>query len=327
MSSERAFVVSSEFDGHRLDRFLAHHMARLTRSRISRILRANDGAVRLEPPRPVRPSTTLRLGDRVFLRRPDDSADDDPQAAVELRVLYRDAWCIVVDKPAGMLVQPAARVFAASLTHLLTRLAGPGEHLEPVHRLDRETSGALMASRVKEAVPTLRGLFAAHDALDKLYVALVEDPEGRWPLGGSVSLTESLGLDPDAGVRVRMGRGPLPARTDVTVLERRGTHALLACRLFTGRQHQIRVHLALAGTPIVGDKLYQMGDAFFAAICDSPDDPALLALLPAPRMALHAAALAWTCPFSRAARRVDVPLPDDFPFEGPRTPWLGIAAE
>lgn len=321
MASERVFVVPPDADGLRLDRFLAARMARLTRSRIARILRADDGTVRLEPPRPVRPATSLRVGDRVILRRPDES--DGTEAP--LIILHRDPFAVVVDKPAGVLVQPTARVFAASLTHRLAAMAEPGEHLEPVHRLDRETSGALMASRVREAVPALRGMFAAGGAVEKLYVALAHDPHGRWQVGHPVRLTHPLGLDPDALVRVRMGRGAQPSRTDVTVLQRLDEHALLACRLLTGRQHQIRVHLALEGTPIVGDKLYQMGDAFFMAICERPDDPELLEQLPAPRMALHAARIGWRCPFTQEHHQVDAPLPDDFPRVGAdRMPWTSL---
>ncbi len=310
--------VPLEYHRWRLDLFLAAKVHRLSRSRAAAICRQGKN-VRLDPPRRIKPGTILYAGDRVTLLRPDESTGE----AMPIEIAYADPWVMVIAKPSGVLVHPTARIFRDSLAWQLKAQAPPGEHREPVHRIDRETSGALMVSRQLEVVPVMRQRFAREGTreIDKLYVAVAHDPQGRWGLGDTAVLDTPLGNLPNTVTQVVMGRGDLPSRTDVTCLARRGEAALLACKLHTGRQHQIRVHLALEGTPVQGDKLYQNGEDFFIAWYDHPDDPELLAQLKAPRLLLHAARLGWRCPWSDAWREVHVPLPEDFGGDWGSTPW------
>jgi 23S rRNA-/tRNA-specific pseudouridylate synthase len=167
------------------------------------------------------------------------------------------------------------------------------------------------------ATASLRGAFR-RGAVHKTYLAAVDDPAERWRAGALADLDTPLGFDRFSAVKLKMGHGTLAAHTRVRVLARDGDAALLACEITTGRQHQIRVHLAMQQTPIIGDKLYQMGDAFFLAHLRDPTDPLLAANLPWPRHALHAACLRWDLD-DLGVGSASVPTPSDFPV------WPGMS--
>jgi 23S rRNA pseudouridine1911/1915/1917 synthase len=305
------FVVGAPPDGagagDRLDQFLAARDLPYTRSQLKRRIDAGEVTVNGEPAKPGR---KLHAGDEIAFAPPPAAA---PAALapepIALRVLYEDRYLIAIDKPAGLVVHPAAGHAGGTLVNALLShchdLAGIGGELRPgiVHRLDKDTSGVLVASKDDETHAALGALFKAKD-LRRLYLAVVSPapPPGR-----------------DAGtIRTRYARHPVhrkrftsrvaegkgkPATTHWRVLERFGARAaLLECRLETGRTHQIRVHLAESGHPVVGDRTYGR----------PPRDPELRAWATRlGRQALHAAVLELRHPRTGAVLDLRSPLPDD----------------
>lgn len=302
---ERRFDVDQNFDGWRLDHFLANRIGRISRSRAGEI--AKHGDIELIPPRKVKAGTRLHNGDVVVLREhlPDEVTQYD-----EVDILHRDDALIVVNKPAGMLVHEAASVRLNTIQMYLDEHGFDGA--EPAHRIDRETSGVLLCAATKAWVAPLREMFAT-DHPEKVYRALVSDPDGRWSVRERTTLETPLGLDTDSELGIRMVEGELSARTHVWVRARHDELVDLEVRIETGRQHQIRAHLAMEGTPVAGDKLYTYDDAFFMAICDRPDDAELLAQLPFPRHMLHAWHLEFDHPETGILTRFEAPLPAGWP--------------
>ncbi|MEL6178984.1 MAG: RluA family pseudouridine synthase [Myxococcota bacterium] len=305
----RVFLVEAEHDGLRLDLFLSARIPRLSRSKAARICRS---AVWIEPHRTIKPSLHVRTGDRIYLRRKDDTLH---QPSLLPTIAYQDDHLRVLHKPPGLLIHPTARHYSGTLSEMIKRgaIAGCPTDAAPVHRIDRETSGLLMVGAYPDAIATLRTLFADEARITKVYWAVVSDPERRWHVGETAHLNTPLGFKRGAQVRIAMGHGDLPSSTHVMVRGRQGDQVWIECRLETGRQHQIRVHLAMEGTPLIGDKLYAMGESFFMAWSDRPGDPDLTAQLPHARHMLHAARLAWSCPWTQEPRLVEAPWPDDFP--------------
>lgn len=302
----RRYDVDSNNDGWRLDRYLTQCMPRISRSLAGRI--ARDGDVEVIPRRKIKAGTRLRNGDVVIVRH--ELAPERVQDA-QVEIIYRDKALIVVGKPSGMLVHESSSVRLNTIQKYLERAGF--EQGEPVHRLDRETSGVLICAGRRDLVPQMRGLFAtAHP--QKIYRALVLDPDGQWRVGERRCIETPLGTDPSSRLEVKMGVGTLEARTYVEVMGRVehafGPMADLRVRIETGRQHQIRIHLAMQGTPIAGDKLYSLDDAFFMAIHDSPEDPELLARLPFNRHALHAWRLSMPHPDSGERVEFEAALPE-----------------
>jgi 23S rRNA pseudouridine1911/1915/1917 synthase len=325
---ERRFVVEESFAGFRLDHYLKRQIPRLSRTRLQAIIRDQLLPVR---GRRLKPSSSVALGDEIVMRR---EARPEPPCPRTFEVLYDDGPMMVIDKPAGLPVHASARFYFNTLTRVLEERF-PGQGLQICHRLDRETSGVLVVARGKEAAARLKGAFEGKRA-QKTYLAVVWGdppwPDGAWntesgdagPAGApdhaighepdhEIDLPLGLVRNPDARIDIRMEARPdgLPSLTRVRVLERRGHAALVRCLPVTGRQHQIRAHLAACGHPIVGDKLYAHGDDVFAACCDHGLTPELLARLWLPRHALHAAAIVVPHPETRRAVRVESPLPAD----------------
>ena len=318
---ERRFVVDDGYAGFRLDHYLKRQIPRLSRTRVQAIIRDQLLPVR---GRRLKPSSSVATGDEIVMRR---EAQPEPPCPRRFEVLLDDAHMMVIDKPAGLPVHASARFYFNTLTRVLEERF-PGQGLQICHRLDRETSGVLVVARGKPAAARLKGAFEGKQAR-KTYLAVVwGDPP--WPDGGpdeawagdagdagepdhDIDLPLGLVRDPEARIDIRMEAraGGLPSLTRVRVLERRGHAALVRCLPVTGRQHQIRAHLAACGHPIVGDKLYAHGDDVFAACCDHGLTPELLARLWLPRHALHAAAIVVPHPETRCEVRVHSPLPAD----------------
>lgn len=229
-------------------------------------------------------------------RVPPDEAD----RAVELPTLYEDEHLLVLDKPPMLAVHPTARHHSATVIKLLQKQR-PDEFFSLIHRLDRETSGILMVGRspaadrafkrfiedrsIAAASTDPRRRTTAEPAVKKTYLAIT------WGAPPSGVIDLPIERDPENPLRVKMRvapRGGLESRTDVRVVAEAKGYALVACELLTGRQHQIRIHLAAVGCPVVGDKLYGPDERMLARAADgelTDDDRARLELS---RHALHA---------------------------------------
>lgn len=301
---ERRFIVQEAYAGLRLDHYLKAQIPRLSRTRLQEIIRAGlsrpDG-------KPFKPHTKVAAGDEYVLRR---EARPEPPCPREFGVLYDDDHVLVVDKPAGLPVHASAKFYFNTLTRVLSERY-PNEGLQIAHRLDRETSGCLVVARGKPSASHLKRAFQ-EKRVSKTYLALVHGVPA-WT--GEHSIDLPLGLvDPDESlidIRMEVRDDGLESMTRVEVLEARSNCALVRCKPVTGRQHQIRVHLAAAGFPIVGDKLYAHGDDAFARYCDEGLTDELLELFELPRQALHAASVTFPHPATREPITVECPLPDD----------------
>lgn len=299
----RRWAVPGALDGERLDRAVAL-VTGLTRSEVDRLVSA--GQVTVGRTVVASRSRRVREGERVRIEGPlgsDRTAVPVSDAGVEVPVVYSDDALIVVDKPAGLVVHPGAGNREGTLVHgLLARfpdlaaLAVADERHRPgiVHRLDKGTSGLLVIARTPQSKARLSAQLSER-TMGREYLALVsgtiESDAGLIdaPLGRS-------DLDP---TRIRVQAGGRPARTRYEVLERFGGDrpaTLVRCTLETGRTHQIRVHLASIGHPVVGDERY-----------GGPPLPGL----PAGRPFLHAASLAFDHPLTGERLRFDSPLPAD----------------
>lgn len=313
---EVRFVVEEDFHGYRADHYLKRKIRRLSRTRIQEVIRTQlectrvGGTVRLKPHSPV------VTGDRLVIRRP---ARPEPDCPRSFGLLYEDDVVLVVDKPAGLPVHSTARYHFNTLTRLLGE-RWPGAGLQIAHRLDRETSGCLVVARGKDAASRLKGAFERR-LIAKEYLAVVhgvpawDEREIALPLQLAAPRILDANRPPFA---LRMETAPagagLPALTRVRVLRRAAACALLSCRPVTGRQHQIRAHLAAVGHAIVGDKLYAHSDEAFVRYCDHQSELSedeVVAQFGLARQALHASEISFPHPTTGAKITVASPLPDD----------------
>lgn len=320
---ERRFTVTADHAGHRLDHYLKRMIPRLSRTRVQAVIRSQlaRGPDTLPDARPFRASTTVAAGDTWVIRRP---ARAEPPCPRTFGVLHKDEAVMVVDKPAGLPVHASAKFYFNTLARVVAERF-PDEDWHMCHRIDRETSGALVMARGDGTAARVKRMFADKRA-GKLYLAIVRgDPP--WPDAdaagepGAAAREEVLDLplalagpgDPSRlpGVRMLVRAGGLPSITCVTVVERVAGYALVRCRLVTGRQHQIRAHLAHTGYPIVGDKLYGAGEDAFIAFCDRGWTRELAAAALLPRQALHAARVRIPHPASGDVLDVESPLAPD----------------
>ncbi|MFM8377134.1 MAG: RluA family pseudouridine synthase [Phenylobacterium sp.] len=293
----------------RLDRALADAFPNLSRARLRALMEAGavsrDGAPVTDPSGRARPGAY-----RVAVPAP-AAAVPQPQG-IPLAILFEDAFLVVVDKPAGMAVHPGPGVpdgtlVNALLHHCGASLSGIGGVARPgiVHRLDKETSGVMVAAKTDAAHQGLAALFAAHD-IERSYVALVRGAP----------------RPPSGEIRTRIGRSAHD-RMKMAVLKAGGREAIthyrtertfgppgaplaarVSCRLETGRTHQIRVHMASLGTPCLGDPVYGSG-APATAVREALRSSGLA------RQALHAAVLGFDHPVTGAPLRFESPPPGD----------------
>jgi 23S rRNA pseudouridine1911/1915/1917 synthase len=298
---ERRLTVDEMSAGIRLDHFLKRKIPRLSRTKLQKIIRTQ---LRREDGKKMRASATVADGEVYIIRF---EAKPEPDCPRTFDVLYRDDQMLVIDKPAGLPVHVSAKFYFNTLTRVLSERY-PDEKLQICHRLDRETSGIMIVARDKASAAALKGQFSAH-SVRKTYLAITRGvPDWDHRL---IDLPLGLTDDPDALIDIRMvvrDDAP-PARTHVTVRERAGDVALVECRPVTGRQHQIRVHLAEAGYPIVGDKLYAHGDEAFARYCDEGLTDDLRETFVLPRQALHAHAIELRHPATGEEFQITSPLP------------------
>jgi 23S rRNA pseudouridine1911/1915/1917 synthase len=245
--------------GPRLDRYLAENVAGLTRTAAGRL--AREGHVRVNG-KPARPADLVRQDDVVEFERAASIATKPQPEAIPLEVIYEDADLVVVVKPAGMVSHPALGHPTGTLVHALLGLGGSwsavGGEARPglVHRLDKDTSGLLVAARTDASHQALSAQLADR-TMSRTYqaiaVGLVAGPAGV--------LEGDIGRHPRDRKRMAVVATGRSARTRYEVLEVLRGHTLLRCDLETGRTHQIRVHLAAFGHPIAGDRVYGGGAA------------------------------------------------------------------
>ena len=249
------FDVPGDSSGARLDVFLVSVLAGQSRSHIQRLIR--DGHVRVDG-REARPNLTVKAGQAIAVEMPDPVEPSPKPEALPLPIVYQDRDLVVVDKPAGMVVHPAAGhasgTLVNALLHHVDDLSGIGGERRPgiVHRLDRGTSGLMVVAKNDTAHERLASQF--HDReVDKEYIALVwgEVQAGR-------RIDTPIGRDP--GDRKKMSARARRSREAVTRIVRARKYGpaltLVRVAIHTGRTHQIRVHLSAIGHPVVGDPLY-----------------------------------------------------------------------
>ena len=316
-------AVGAGHDGYRVDRFIHARIVRLSRTRIQQIIAR--GQVRDARGPIVRPAHRVRAGEVVTVLRP---APPEPDVVLDYAVRHQDPDLMVLDKPAGLPVHPSARYHRHTLTAVLRGRLGAGHGWEMAHRLDRETSGVMVFGRRGGSGSVLKRSFQRRE-VDKEYLALVH---GK--LAAPCTLEIPLGPAQGSEIRVKMGprtlaEGGLPACTEIEPLAlgcfRDEPITLVRARPRTGRQHQIRVHLALAGHGIVGDKLYGIEEAWFLDIVERGRPMSELGEhLGLWRHALHAARI--ELPHPRDGRRLAfaAPWPDELAAILPLPPELGL---
>jgi 23S rRNA pseudouridine1911/1915/1917 synthase len=313
-----AYRVAPEHGGERLDRFLAAaaSAANLSRTRVKSLIEAGHASI--DGVTATDPSHLLRAGQTAALRLP-PPADPAPLGEhIPLEVVFEDEHLIVIDKPAGLVVHPAAghesgTLVNALIAHCGASLSGIGGVRRPgiVHRLDKDTSGLLVAAKTDAAHHGLAKLFADHAKtlpLTRAYLALVWGTPARpsgtidAPLARHATSRQKIAVVP-------AGRGRR-ALTHWRLIESfaAGEASLISCRLETGRTHQIRVHMSHIGHPVLGDPVYATG--FRSKIARLP--PAAQACLESlSRQALHAAVLGFPHPVTGVQLHFTSAMPPD----------------
>lgn len=309
-------------DGMRLDVFLARRFADRSRSWIAAGIKR--GLVRTPEGRVLRASVIVRAGERLHLFL-DGIAPSGPPPAFP-RIVFEDARVVALDKPAGLLAHPAGTDYSWSVVGL-ARDRWRDHAVDIVHRLDRDTSGIQLVTKDMDANRKLKAVLHADGAL-KEYLAICK---GVIPWDTRV-IEEPLGPC-DGEIRIQQTVRPdgLSARTDVTVLDRKTGPGvgltLVRCRIYTGRTHQIRVHLCHEGFPILGDRMYGVSPEIFLGIYNGADPAESFAAVGAPRQALHATRMIVPHP-SGGPLEVVAGMPDDMQgwWDHPETlPWDGAA--
>lgn len=306
---ERFLLVPPELAGLRLDHFVKTQIVRLSRTRIQAIIGTQLRRVDGHAPKPA---TIVAAGEQYVIRRP---AKPEPPCPRTFDVLVADPRLYVISKPAFLPVHASAKFYFNTLTRVMAERWPDEPEVQICHRLDRETSGCLVVARDRGAATIIKQAFATKHEVTKQYLAVVH---GQPPWDDEHAIDLPLRVagpgDPTKLTHVRMLTGPggLQAITRVRVEQRSadGAYALVRCTLVTGRQHQIRAHLAAHGFPIVGDKLYAHGDDAFIQFCDEGLTPELAARFVLPRHALHAARVTFRHPDGQKIT-ADAPLPPD----------------
>lgn len=307
-AKQRKHVVAPADAGARLDRYLAQTCPDVSRSRLKVLIQDGNATVDGTPVRD--PATKVRAGQEIGLTIPEARDPVPVGQEMDLTVVYEDADVIVIDKPAGLVVHPAAgnadrTLVNALIAHCGSSLSGIGGVRRPgiVHRLDKDTSGLLIAAKNDAAHTGLAAQFADHSIM-RVYRAAV------WgmPAPAEGEISGSIGRSTHNRKKMAVvaeGRGK-SALTRYRTLHRFGrTAALIECRLETGRTHQIRVHLSHKGHPVIGDSVYGRAR--------SPKPPI-------GRQALHAGVLGFHHPITAAWLAFESEPPNDFK---DLVSWLG----
>jgi len=302
--SVKSFVLDYSGPGERLDRWLSNQLPDLSRSRIQALIKAGRITLHGEP---CKPRHTLREKDQIKIVIPTPEPIDIKPENIPIDILYEDDDILVVNKPAGLVVHPAPGHASGTLVNALlhhcgnsetgeTSLAGIGGELRPgiVHRLDKDTSGALVTAKNEPALTGLAEQFK-HHTVKKEYLALV------WgkPVPAEGTIKTEIGRS--AHNRKKMSAKPRTGRHAIThysTIESFSEATLLRVRIETGRTHQIRVHLAHIGHPVVGDQQYGRARKMRKPI-------------PIKRQMLHAEHLTIEHPRTGKQLKFEAPIPED----------------
>jgi 23S rRNA pseudouridine1911/1915/1917 synthase len=285
-------VVDPSDAGQRLDLFLAAHIDRLSRARIQALIRS--GHILLNG-MTCRAKQSTRAGDEVTVSEPEPEPIVLQPEALAVPILFEDEHLLVVNKPAGMTVHPAAGIQSGTLVnallHHVSNLSGIGGLLRPgvVHRLDKETSGCLVVAKHDVAHLRLSNQFAGRK-VQKFYLALCS---GRFTKSAG-EITKPIGRHPVHRQKMAVLDRGRPAHTRFEVIQETSRWVLVLCQIYTGRTHQIRVHLHSIGHPVLGDKVYGKASGEYD------------------RQMLHAWRLGFFHPIAENWLEFEAGLPDDF---------------
>jgi len=288
----RAFTVSAQAHGERLDRALAPFVPEFSRSYLQQLI--DLGAVTLGGHVVTRPAQRVKAGDAGAIElRPTPQSQAFKPEPVPLDVVHEDEHLLVVNKPPGLVVHPAAGNWSGTMLNgLLARDAKAAAlpRAGIVHRLDKDTSGLMAVARTRVAMDALVRMIAARE-VSRQYLALAHRPwEGR----GERTVDAPIGRDPRNRLRMAVVDGGKPAMTTFDLVANAERGCFVRASLHTGRTHQIRVHMAHIGHPLVADPLY--GGSVTAGL---------------ERQALHAFRLAFDHPVTGVSLEFHAPLPDD----------------
>jgi len=276
--------------GLRLDKYVIAQMPDLSRTRAQKLI--EEGYITVDG-RQVKPSRILEAGETLRIEIPTPPPMEVKAEAISLNIVFEDPDVMVIDKPSGMTVHPAPGHYSGTLVNAILAhvpgLAG-GDNLRPgiVHRLDKDTSGLILVAKNPAAHMKLAAQFK-NRTVTKLYQTLV-----RGTVKNESGLIEAeIGRDPRARQRMAVVAAGRPASTEYHVIRRLGEYTLLEVKLHTGRTHQIRVHLAAVGYPVVGDAVYGVNSSLLK------------------RQFLHAYKLGFRLPSDNLYREFVSPLPAD----------------
>jgi len=287
----REYHFQADAAGARLDKFVGERCPELSRTHAQKLIAA--GLVTVNG-RPARASLKLEAGDSIGITIPPEPPSQLAPEAIPLTILYEDDDLLVVDKPAGLAVHPApghpGHTLANAVLAYLPALAKNGDTARPgiVHRLDKDTSGVILVAKNRLAQANLAAQFKAR-TVAKAYLVLVKGK--LTPESGAIEA--AIGRDPRHRQRMAVVSRGREARTAYRVIKYVGGHSLLEIKPETGRTHQIRVHLAAIGFPVVGDATYGVPSPHVS------------------RQFLHASKIGFRLPSTGAWVEFESPLPED----------------
>jgi 23S rRNA pseudouridine1911/1915/1917 synthase len=303
---EKIEIVVADFQSDekapRLDVYLVSHIPEISRSRVQKLI--EDGCILVDS-QPVKMSHRLKPGEKIEIEMPPLQELDVEAENIPLNIVYEDQYLAVIDKPAGMVTHPGAGITSGTLVnallyHMKGGLSGIGGTIRPgiVHRLDKETSGLLVIAKEDFSHRHLAEQIKTKTAT-RLYVALLA---GNMPLE-SGKVDKPIGRHPTKRKQMGIVEGGRHAVSHYQVIERFDKYTLVQVKLETGRTHQIRVHMASIGFPVVGDLVYNRG---------TTGNAAARAKLGLHRHALHSSQLSLIHPRNNCLLEFKAPLPNDF---------------